>query len=125
MGKHIRRIGGIEPLHVSMPRELKSRPSTSPTHPGRQATSALEELGKAGLGWHPHARGPCAERARKVLRLEMKYFCELAAGLSGPGGMDPTLSCMGATKHATQDMDTNTHAIATQKHNLPEQQDAP
>ena len=29
-----RRRGGIEPLHVSMPRELKSRPSTSPTHPG-------------------------------------------------------------------------------------------
>ena len=26
--------GGIEPLHVSMPRELKSRPSTGPTHPG-------------------------------------------------------------------------------------------
>jgi hypothetical protein len=31
-----RRGGGIEPLHVSMPRELKSRPSTSPTHPGQQ-----------------------------------------------------------------------------------------
>ena len=29
-----RRKGGIEPLHVSMPRELKSRPSSSPTHPG-------------------------------------------------------------------------------------------
>ena len=29
-----RRRGGIEPLHVSMPRELKSRPGTSPTHPG-------------------------------------------------------------------------------------------
>jgi len=27
--------GGIEPPHVSMPRELKSRASTSPTHPGR------------------------------------------------------------------------------------------
>ena len=30
----VRRRGGIEPLHVSMPRELKSRPSTSLTHPG-------------------------------------------------------------------------------------------
>ena len=30
----MRRRGGIEPLHVSMPRELKSRPSTSPTHHG-------------------------------------------------------------------------------------------
>ncbi len=29
-----RRGGGIEPLHVSMPRELKSRPITSPAHPG-------------------------------------------------------------------------------------------
>ena len=29
-----RQGGGIEPLHVSMPHELKSCPSTSPTHPG-------------------------------------------------------------------------------------------
>ena len=29
-----RQRGGIEPLHVSMPLELKSSPSTSPTHPG-------------------------------------------------------------------------------------------
>ena len=29
-----RRRGGIEPLHVSMPHELKSCPSTSPTHLG-------------------------------------------------------------------------------------------
>ena len=29
-----RQGGGIEPLHVSMPRDLKSRPNTSPTHPG-------------------------------------------------------------------------------------------
>ena len=27
--------GGLDPLHVSMPRKLKSRPTTSPTHPGR------------------------------------------------------------------------------------------
>ena len=33
-GVAFRRRGGIEPLHVSMPRELKSRPGTSPTHPG-------------------------------------------------------------------------------------------
>ena len=32
--KEARRRGGIEPLHVSMPHELKSCPSTSPTHPG-------------------------------------------------------------------------------------------
>ena len=32
-----RRSGGIEPLHVSTPHELKSCPSTSPTHPGPYA----------------------------------------------------------------------------------------
>ena len=32
--KAARRRGGIEPLHVPMPHELKSCPSTSPTHPG-------------------------------------------------------------------------------------------
>jgi len=30
-----REEGGIETLHVSITRELKSSPSTSPTHPGR------------------------------------------------------------------------------------------
>ena len=35
-----RRGGGIEPLHVSMPRELKSRPSTSPTHHGNKKVRA-------------------------------------------------------------------------------------
>jgi hypothetical protein len=29
-----RREGGIEPLHVSMPHDLKSCPSTSPSHHG-------------------------------------------------------------------------------------------
>ena len=33
-GVGFRRRGGIEALHVFMPRELKSRPGTSPTHPG-------------------------------------------------------------------------------------------
>ena len=36
-----RQEGGIEPLHVSMPRELKSRPSTSPTHPGRMLAASI------------------------------------------------------------------------------------
>jgi hypothetical protein len=34
-----RQRGAIEPLHVSMPRELKSRPSTSPIHSGITAKS--------------------------------------------------------------------------------------
>ena len=45
--KKCRQGGGIEPLHVSMPRELKSRPSTSPTHPGlmrKQKKCALMNL---------------------------------------------------------------------------------
>jgi hypothetical protein len=40
-----RRGGGIEPLHVSMPRELKSRPSTNPTHPGRDAWAGWPGMG--------------------------------------------------------------------------------
>ena len=39
-----RRGGGIEPLHVSMPRELKSRPSTSPTHPGFQLILDMQNV---------------------------------------------------------------------------------
>ena len=39
-----RQGGGIEPLHVSMPHELKSCPSTSLTHPGRTLI-ALEIAG--------------------------------------------------------------------------------
>ena len=35
-----RQGGGIEPLHVSMPHELKSCPSTSPTHPGTRENLA-------------------------------------------------------------------------------------
>ena len=38
-----RQRGGIEPLHVSMPRELKSRPSTSPTHSGPKPTAKNSE----------------------------------------------------------------------------------
>ena len=42
-----RRTGGIEPLRVSTPRELKSRPSTSPSHPGfRKTNSGTRHLNK-------------------------------------------------------------------------------
>ena len=40
----LRRRGGIKPLHVSMPRELRSRPNTSPTHPGPWVEYGLEWL---------------------------------------------------------------------------------
>jgi hypothetical protein len=45
--EEIRQGGGIEPLHVSMPQELKSCPSTSLTHPGQHsqiASSSILEL---------------------------------------------------------------------------------
>ena len=42
-----RRGGGIEPLHVSMPRELKSRPGTSPTHSGSTDEAAALKLCKS------------------------------------------------------------------------------
>ena len=42
-----RRRGGIEPLRVSTPRELKSRPSTSPSHPGfRKTKSGIKHCSK-------------------------------------------------------------------------------
>ena len=47
-----RRRGGIQPLCVSTPRELKSRPSTSPTHPGLKHASQSEH--------HPSIAQPCA-----------------------------------------------------------------
>ena len=43
-GVAFRRRGGIEPLHVSMPRELKSRPGTSPTHPGCSRAAPMRSL---------------------------------------------------------------------------------
>ena len=42
-----RQGGGIEPLHVSMPLELKSSPSTSPTHLGLCAISWKLNAAKA------------------------------------------------------------------------------
>ena len=54
-----RRRGGIEPLRVSTPHELKSCPSTSPTHPGppAQKGAALAQLGAGPL----LASRPCME----------------------------------------------------------------
>ena len=45
-GTCIRRRGGIEPLRVSTPHELKSCPSTSPTHPG----PPVQTRGRFGSG---------------------------------------------------------------------------
>ena len=55
-----RRRGGIEPLHVSMPRELKSRPGTSPTHPGCSRAASMRRL-TAFLA----LRGICCVRNRQ------------------------------------------------------------
>ena len=54
-----RRRGGIEPLRVSTPHELKSCPSTSPTHPGPYAeTLAMCTCAGAwgSLAGLPHAQ---------------------------------------------------------------------
>jgi hypothetical protein len=48
--KCARQGGGFEPLHVSMPRELKSRPSTSPTHPGSLGEKARFSCLQAQMG---------------------------------------------------------------------------
>ena len=67
----LRRGGGIEPLHVSMPRELKSRPSTSPTHPGQ-----INYFLKVGIceAWSPPQvlgswRGGCCKNSCVSLQL--------------------------------------------------------
>ena len=52
-----RRRGGIEPLHVSMPRELKSRPSTRPTHPGRRLLLLCFFVPEQGGIWFVRERG--------------------------------------------------------------------
>ena len=44
-----RRRGGIEPLYVSVPRELKSRPSTSPSHPGQNAYALCPRVATISL----------------------------------------------------------------------------
>jgi hypothetical protein len=47
-----RQGGGIEPLHVSMPHELKSCPSTSPTHPGRDDRDLTTKPLQSRVGPH-------------------------------------------------------------------------
>ena len=50
-----RQGGGIEPLHVYMPHELKSCPSTSLTHPGKHSLPAIVVLpNKCVLGVTQH-----------------------------------------------------------------------
>ena len=71
----VRRRGGIEPLHVSMPCELKSRPSTSLTHPGnsnlqvQMSTHAFASFNsiREGMTLQRHFLHPVA-RQRKSLR---------------------------------------------------------
>ena len=50
-----RRGGGIEPLHVSMPLELKSSPSISPTHHGMPLQLMITEIRqrKPPMGFEP------------------------------------------------------------------------
>ena len=61
-----RQRGGIEPLHVSMPRELKSRPGTSPTHPGlmvsKTQTSSVPSLKLGPPNWSTRERDQSNDR---------------------------------------------------------------
>ena len=89
-----RQRGGIEPLHVSMPHELKSCPSTSLTHPGLLALLlntklsdllTSEELRLWGVGlWYlgfwgsgPGLFGPVflGGLFRDTFQLDFKCFC--------------------------------------------------
>ena len=87
---NMRRRGGIEPLHVSMPRELKSRPSTSPTHPGLRIMFPIHEFLDAFLRRHvctplrkcfatrlKHNRG----HARRIIPRRGQLMFELWSGV--------------------------------------------
>ena len=50
-GVAFHRGGGIEPLHASMPRGLKSRPGTSTTHPGCSRTAPMQCRPELFLCW--------------------------------------------------------------------------
>ena len=72
-GVAFRRRGGIEPLHVSMPRELKSRPGTSPTHPGcSRAAPMLAVLVSCVVGLRMFAKATA--RGFEPLRAEPNGF---------------------------------------------------
>ena len=72
-GVAFRRRGGIEPLHVSMPRELKSRPGTSPTHPGcRRAAPMCAFPVSCVAGWWLSAKATA--RGFEPLRAEPNGF---------------------------------------------------
>ena len=74
--KASRRRGGIEPLRVSTPHELKSCPSTSPTHPGPPAKNrpaSVKAKARPLAGSLPCARGKA----------------HMTGGLRGFAGPDP------------------------------------
>ena len=63
-----RRRGGIEPLRVSTPRELKSRPSTSPSHPGfRQIDARASTWALASSNEFPRAEANYTDKKHAVL----------------------------------------------------------
>ena len=63
-----RQGGGIEPLHVSRPHELKSCPSTSLTHPGRHNNEATSINSRRA---HPHLNQGPADLQSAALTTEL------------------------------------------------------
>ena len=77
-----RRRGGIEPLRVSTPHELKSCPSTSPTHPGPPAQKgggagsarSWAPAGQLALYRKSRARdGGCADASMDASQLRLSF----------------------------------------------------
>jgi hypothetical protein len=70
---------GIEPLHVSMPRELKSRPSTSPTHSGI-TTRILTKMDICVLQWpilcKPMLRPPACRPPPLAIEISASPVCK-------------------------------------------------
>ena len=105
-----RRRGGIESLRVSTPHELKSFPSTSPTHPGPPAQKgggagsarSWAPAGQLALYRKSRARGGgCADASMDASQLRLSFSrgargsCPLAARKNGllrelnPGPLAP------------------------------------
>ena len=85
-----RRGGGIEPLHVSMPHELKSCPSTSPTHPGCLGNIYEKQISKAQVS---KEKGKSARaRFREELK-QMVWFSTQPWHILGERVLESHIGC--------------------------------
>ena len=91
-----RRRGGISPLRVSTPHELKSCPSTSPTHPGIPEQSLHQKAYLKGCGPVPRL---CMKLRRPMLCSDRIATAATPARANGRAGT-PAKHCR-ATGHAS------------------------